>query len=52
MTFLSNELARGSGNIYRDFGRPNADLEQTCAILAAKIVHILDARKFATPNVA
>jgi predicted XRE-type DNA-binding protein len=42
------ELVRGSGNIYRDFNRPNADLEQARAILAAKIIHILDARKLST----
>ncbi|MDP1702060.1 MAG: helix-turn-helix transcriptional regulator [Aestuariivirga sp.] len=42
------ELVRGTGNIYRDFGRPNADLEQARAILAAKIIHILDARKLST----
>lgn len=22
------EIVRGSGNVFRDFGRPNADLEQ------------------------
>lgn len=42
------ELVRGSGNIYRDFDRPNADLEQARAILAAKIIHILNARKLST----
>jgi predicted XRE-type DNA-binding protein len=42
------ELVRGSGNIYRDFNRPNADLEQARAILAAKIIQILDARKLST----
>ena len=42
------ELVRGSGNIYRDFGRPNAGLEQVRAIIAAKIIHILDARKLST----
>ena len=38
----------GSSNIYRDFDRPNADLEQARAILAAKIIHVLDARKLST----
>lgn len=42
------KLVRVSSNIYRDFGRPNADLEQARAILAAKIVRILDARKLST----
>jgi predicted XRE-type DNA-binding protein len=38
------EIVRGSGNVFRDFGDPNADLEQTRAILAAKIIGVLDAR--------
>jgi predicted XRE-type DNA-binding protein len=36
------EIVRGSGNVFRDFGRPNADLEQARAILAARIVKALD----------
>jgi predicted XRE-type DNA-binding protein len=36
------ELVRGSGNIFRDFGHPNADVEQLKSILAAKIIGILD----------
>jgi predicted XRE-type DNA-binding protein len=39
------ELIRGSGNAFRDFDRPNADLEQARAILAAKIIDALDGRK-------
>jgi predicted XRE-type DNA-binding protein len=39
------EVVRGSGNVFRDFGDPNADLEQTRAILAAKIIGVLDARE-------
>jgi predicted XRE-type DNA-binding protein len=39
------ELVRGSGNVLRDFGDPNADLEQARAILAAKIINVLDDRK-------
>jgi len=39
------ELVRGSGNVFRDFGHPDADLKQAKAILAAKIIGILDARK-------
>jgi predicted XRE-type DNA-binding protein len=42
------ELVRGSGNVYRDFGRPNAGLEQARAITAAKIIHVLDERKLST----
>ena len=42
------ELVRGSGNVYRDFGRPNAGLEQARAIIAAKIINVLDERKLST----
>ncbi len=36
------ELIRGSGNVYRDFGHPDADVRQAKAILAAQIIGILD----------
>jgi len=36
------ELVRGSGNMFRDFGDSNADLEQARAILAAAIIKALD----------
>ncbi|KJV05335.1 helix-turn-helix domain-containing protein [Methylocucumis oryzae] len=42
------ELVRGSGNVYRDFDRLNAGLEQARAIVAAKIIGILDDRKLST----
>ena len=42
------ELVRGNGNVFRDFGNPNADLEQARAILAAKIIRTLDVRKLST----
>ena len=38
------ELVRGSGNVYRDFGRPDAGLAQARAVTAAKIIRILDER--------
>lgn len=38
-------VVRGSGNVFRDFGRPNADLEQARAVLAGQIVKALDAHK-------
>ena len=38
------ELVRGSGNVFRDFGRPSADLEQLRSILAARIIRVLDER--------
>lgn len=36
------EIVRGSGNVFRDLGRENADLEQLKSILAAKIIVVLD----------
>ena len=42
------ELIHGSGNVFRDLGRPNAVVEQARAILAAKIIRTLDERKLST----
>jgi len=42
------ELVRGSGNVFRDFGRPKDSLKQARAILAAKIIKTLDARGLST----
>lgn len=41
---MSDELdvQRGSGNVFRDFGDPDADIQQMKTILAAKIIGILD----------
>ncbi len=36
------QLKRGSGNVFRDLGHPNADVEQFKAILAAEIIKTLD----------
>ena len=33
---------RGSGNVFRDIGRENADIEQLKALLATEIVKALD----------
>ncbi|MDD9996637.1 MAG: helix-turn-helix transcriptional regulator [Rhodospirillaceae bacterium] len=38
------ELVEGSGNVFRDFGDPDADLKQAKAILAARIIAVLDER--------
>ena len=35
-------LVRGSGNVFRDLGRKNADADQFKAILAAEIIKALD----------
>jgi predicted XRE-type DNA-binding protein len=36
------ELVYGSGNVFRDLGLPNPEAEQLKAILAAKIIGVLD----------
>ena len=36
------EVVRGSGNVYRDVGVPDADLRQFKGILAAEIIKTLD----------
>jgi predicted XRE-type DNA-binding protein len=35
-------VVRGSGNVFRDLGRKNADIEQLKALLAAEIIKALD----------
>jgi predicted XRE-type DNA-binding protein len=39
------ELVHGSGNVFRDFGYPNADVEQLKAMLAAEIIKLLDRKR-------
>lgn len=39
------EIIRGSGNVFRDLGQPDADREQLRALLAAQIIGVLDDRK-------
>ncbi len=46
------ELVRGSGNLFRDFGDANPDIEQAKAILAARIIAILDERELSTRKAA
>ena len=36
------ELVEGSGNVFRDLGDPLADLKQAKAVLAARIIGVLD----------
>lgn len=38
------ELIEGSGNVFRDLDDPHADLKQAKAILAARIIMVLDDR--------
>ena len=42
MSESDSNLIGGSGNVFRDFGDPEADLKQAKAILAARIISILD----------
>ena len=44
MTENDFELVRGSGNVFRDCNDPHADLKQAKAILAARIIAVLDKR--------
>lgn len=46
------ELVRGSGNVFRDFGDPDADVKQAKAILAAQIIGILHDRKLTVRKAA
>jgi predicted XRE-type DNA-binding protein len=39
------ELVHGSGNVFHDFGHPDADMQQMKAILAAEIIKMLDREK-------
>jgi predicted XRE-type DNA-binding protein len=39
------QIIRGSGNVFRDLGHPDADREQLRALLAARIIGVLDNRK-------
>ena len=39
------EIVHGSGNVFRDFGYSNDDVEQLKAILATEIAKILDREK-------
>jgi predicted XRE-type DNA-binding protein len=45
MTDLEIELVRGSGNVFRDAGDAYAEVLQLKAILAGKIIEVLDGQK-------
>ncbi len=36
------EVIHGSGNVYRDLGKENADIQQFRALLAAEVIKALD----------
>jgi predicted XRE-type DNA-binding protein len=40
-----NDIIRGSGNVFRDLGHADADREQLRALVAARIIGVLDDRK-------
>src|SRR5271170_2612379 len=42
------DIVRGSGNVFRDFGYPDADVRQVKALLAAQIIKVLDAESLST----
>ena len=44
----SLDIMRGSGNVFRDFGYPDADVRQAKALLAAQIIKVLDADSLST----
>ncbi len=46
------EVVRGSGNVYRDFGYPDADVRQAKAILAAQIIRSLRIQKLSNVQAA
>ncbi len=42
------EIERGSGNVFRDFDYPDADVRQAKAIMGAEIMKILDEEQLST----
>ena len=46
------ELIRGSGNVFRDFGYPDAEIRQARALLAAEIIKVLDDQGLSTRQAA
>ena len=46
------ELAEGSGNVFRDLCDPEADLKQAKAVIAARIIAVLDYRRLTVRKAA
>ena len=46
------ELIHGSGNVFRDFGYPDAEVRQAKALLAAEIIKVLDKLGLSTRQAA
>ena len=47
-----SELLTGSGNIFRDFGDPDADLKQAKAVVAARVIKVLDRQELTVRKAA
>jgi predicted XRE-type DNA-binding protein len=45
MTDEPIEIVRGGGNLFRDFGYPDADREQLRALIAVEIIGVMDNRR-------
>ena len=52
MSENGKEWIEGSGNVFRDFGDPQADLKQAKAIVAARIIAALDERELTVRKAA
>ena len=48
----NDDLVRGSGNVFRDFGYPDAEIRQARALLAAEIIKVLDDQSLSTRQAA
>lgn len=46
------EVAKGSGNVFKDIGVPNAEVHQLKAQLAVEILKILDSQKLSVRKAA
>ncbi len=46
------EIVQGSGNVFRDFGCRNADVEQLKSQLAAGVIRVLDGEKLSVRKAA
>ncbi len=46
------EIIRGSGNVWRDLGYPDADIRQAKGVLAARIIGVLDSRNLSIREAA
>ena len=52
MNATDEDLVRGSGNVFRDFDDPEADVKHAKAVLAARIIAALDERQLSARRAA